>query len=772
MNEMKIKIYTLLIFLLTSFQISFGQCIWNGNEGVNTTLGTTIGTYNWKLDRYLVYTRQSQIIPDTIFSPFSNNSNPEPNIIHFTGQSVKDYEPSEGWELAQVNFGAPSNPYPNPTLMLYNRYLGILRIFIHVPYSENFNRNTATIDVLFFYPDGINNRYETALLAPVGRVLKGLDFFEKNLVTTSLQRSKEKGLFWLYADLPVAYDPCTCKNFTGIRVRPNFINVQKVDLKTSILTTNLMTGGNASNNFGSNISHALNAFNNTITDATKRGTQVATSVETASKFLDTYILNQFKRRDSSYLIPLNNGIDGFFQIDFLSQLKVPKDVKDGLGIFGAVFGLVEYFVTGGKTTATSASNINYRVTGTITDSIPGQESILYLPGSNWQGQSSGNAVKFKPVYNNAMGIFSLVETPKINFALGNLNIPGANYPVQTVTFKLNSVNQNEVIKYIINPASGLKAIPDDIKASLVVKIKKKDANSSGGPVAKPEVKSRDNYVFEEKGTQNATIQTPLMSLQCLNDYIGIFSCNDCTVQDLEFRVNIIATLGRKDNSGKPTVFNGQYLLAPTGISSLPLPSISDVNNVTNIKLEENISELNLTSDRTIQAWDKIVINGNINTNGFKLRLVAGKSIDIKDPSQLNSNIDLQIGIPNGCDQIIAPVSNTFAQNFCNSSQYRPQIQSLKVPTIPAVSNVNSHSFLISPNPFTDQITIDLNIEEATNANLDLSNAVGQTLKSMRLGVKEKGSYQETIETNDLAPGIYFLTLRTQNGTETKKIVKQ
>jgi hypothetical protein len=77
------------------------------------------------------------------------------------------------------------------------------------------------------------------------------------------------GLFWMYADLPVAYDPCTCNNFTAISVLPNFINVQQVNLLTATVNNNLINAGTSSPNFGTSISHSLDYFNKTATNVTK-----------------------------------------------------------------------------------------------------------------------------------------------------------------------------------------------------------------------------------------------------------------------------------------------------------------------------------------------------------------------------------------------------------------------------------------------------------------------------------------------------------------------
>jgi hypothetical protein len=94
---MKIKIIAILVIIIHKSLIE--QCAWDNNKGVNTTLGSTINTFDWRIDQYLVYTRTNQTIPDLIWSPFSSNNNASDNINGFIVQSNKDNDTLDGWEL-------------------------------------------------------------------------------------------------------------------------------------------------------------------------------------------------------------------------------------------------------------------------------------------------------------------------------------------------------------------------------------------------------------------------------------------------------------------------------------------------------------------------------------------------------------------------------------------------------------------------------------------------------------------------------------------------
>ena len=443
------------------------------------------------------------------------------------------------------------------------------------------------------------------------------------------------------------------------------------------------------------------------------------------------------------------------------------------GMVGSFLGILDYFISGGATTAMSNSNVNYNITGSIIDSIGSQKTNIYVPGTPWGSSGLSNAVKSRPYYNNTLGVFSLLETPKSQFAFNDPIPTGAQGQDQIVKMRLDK-NMISKLKYVVNPASNLE--PVSISAALVLDGSFAQVPTRFGHSQDPIVNSSVN-VLEQKGIipeqsyrwRVFTFSSPSMSFECLKDYVLEVKVPDSRFGTIVPKLLLNVTL-KESTTGKLFYYVSQYKLNPDKVQLSDL----SINEFSSIPLNVAINDLNLTSDLTIKAWQKIKISGNVQTNGFKLNLVAGGTVDI-DPVNLNANITIEIKTPADCPiNLPQPLSGPEVQSFCQSSAYNPIVPISSLSKNDTNNNYDKEQieFKVSPNPFTNQITIDLNIEEKTNANLDLSNAVGQTLKSINLGMKEKGSYQETIETNDLAPGIYFLTLRTQNGTETKKIVKQ
>jgi hypothetical protein len=777
------KIRTMIVMLLIGIvQSVSGQCLWDSNKGIVTPfsnkstpppMGSSIEAFRWLDDQYYVFTKTGQTVASPIWSPFSSQNNASANINGFIVSEPKDNDPNEGWELILKNFGASGDPYPNPTLVLYNRFTSILRVFVYVPQSANFDKNTAKIDIKFYYFTGATGpaKVESALLAPLSTPLLPLEKFKKKIAASTVQRTQFQGLFWMYADFPVAYDPCTCKKLSAIQIEPNFINIQEVNLLASVQKRNLTTNGASSPNFLSTISHAVDYVKTGLDEGKKKGTQVGASVKDVSDFLNTNVLPKFDYTTRVLTVSGSPDDDIIpFEKDILKTFRVPDFVKSAAPQLGLVLGVLEYITTSGKSTAVSATNVNYEIKGTITDSIPGQNSIIYVPGSKWIGDPNGNAVKFKPIYNNTLGTFSVLETPKLDFNLKFLGNVQSSFPFHFLTYKLNIPSGN-VLKYVINPASGLKVDPSEIKCSLIAKFKKElYINNNRTPKVSSLVSS---IVSEEKGTNMVIVQSPLMSLDCIRNFPALVSCEECKINDVEFRLQVVATLERDDNSGKKTFFSAQYQLTPSLVSTVSLPPSDD--DIAYIPFKFAVKDINLTANKTIRAWDKISVKGTINTNGFKLTLIAGSTVDIS-PTSLTPNVDIQIGYPANCNNFSSPVSGTDVSNFCSSTKYNPIVPTTFAPNDVAnslkVQKTTTTSLNVAPNPFNNQLSIQYELQEASQVTVSLSNALGQVVKVLVNEKVEAGSYQINESTADLPSGVYIITMKTPTGMKTQKVVKQ
>ena len=79
---------------------------------------------------------------------------------------------------------------------------------------------------------------------------------------------------------------------------------------------------------------------------------------------------------------------------------------------------------------------------------------------------------------------------------------------------------------------------------------------------------------------------------------------------------------------------------------------------------------------------------------------------------------------------------------------------------------------VYPNPFSDQLTIDLLWQSATPMQLQLTDVLGKSVYQKEVDVKTQNNF--SIPTEGLAAGMYMLTLTDANGNfvQRQKVVKQ
>jgi hypothetical protein len=93
-------------------------------------------------------------------------------------------------------------------------------------------------------------------------------------------------------------------------------------------------------------------------------------------------------------------------------------------------------------------------------------------------------------------------------------------------------------------------------------------------------------------------------------------------------------------------------------------------------------------------------------------------------------------------------------------------------TLSAVEEISAvNQFMIYPNPVTasQSITAQIDLKETTDLEINLLSTTGAMIQSIARQLPA-GTNRETINTQSLAPGIYFLQLRSDNQTSTKKLI--
>ena len=172
--------------------------------------------FDWRIHWIPIYCNSPYWNGD--FTPESPLWTTQADFYHITYQ---DYKWEDGWELMWVVRGYVSEtdnvnckkgascvdggaPDPIPWLILYNRYLGKLRVFAAVKQAATFTG--ASISIKFL--DGVGNIQTNLLNKPDDiEPLIALDKYIPNSNLNCISRYTENNTRWLYADFQMVYDP-------------------------------------------------------------------------------------------------------------------------------------------------------------------------------------------------------------------------------------------------------------------------------------------------------------------------------------------------------------------------------------------------------------------------------------------------------------------------------------------------------------------------------------------------------------------------------------
>ncbi|MEN9609697.1 MAG: hypothetical protein RLZZ628_511 [Bacteroidota bacterium] len=824
---MKNIYYLIIVWVLIMPFNGLSQCIDSDNateneaQNIKTPFQSTINRFNWREESYTFnMSNRLTSVPYVLtkLNPFFwQESNASTKHLQEQPVNAKDFEPKDGWELVAKFFGEPNLGTVAPYFVLYNRYEAILRVFVYVVPSLTFDQyNAARIDVNFILNTHAGkNKIESGLLGYTKIPTKGLDKFDKNTISSMPAFVRSSGEFWLYADFAMAYDPCTCNYFSNIRIDAYLMKISKMELLQEDITQATASSGGST----TGVIPIIDQFTKDIANITKKVTTVSTTLKAGLDLIQEFspkrVVHETKTIVDTSRTTGIAAITNFIDITKASPIpfalpawlkKNGKNFSSELGLFIGIIDLLSG--SGTPTTTTAQKGLKFKITGTDNSEFKITSIDIYVPGSNWN-PSLGDPLT-RPIYNNTLGLFALVETPKIKFFTKTTTVKGPLFEYKLSDGRLaTSSDYNHVawdfklqedVKYAINPASGYKSEPKDIKAALVFQVNAKCLNenvavSNNVGAAFPPLctfnspnTSSLRVVRGKKAdgtlSDTATITTPLMSLSCIKDYVAHLSFLGNTERRQQVlystapfaedvRLLIMATLERTGDPTKQHLFTAQYQLFPEK-NEAPITNTA----ISNIALNPVFGDLTLTEDLTIRAWETVTFKGKVNTNGFKLTVIAGTEVNIENPTDFPVTTDISIGLPTECKGIVPAQRPSQLYAFCAKSdtkKYNPIVPTSRErdEEEPIAAQKELKTMLnVVPNPFANQLTIHFALQEDSNGSISLTNAIGQVIKIQEFTQKGTGKYEEIMETNDVAPGVYYLTLQTKSGVETKKIVKQ
>ena len=167
--------------------------------------------------------------------------------------------------------------------------------------------------------------------------------------------------------------------------------------------------------------------------------------------------------------------------------------------------------------------------------------------------------------------------------------------------------------------------------------------------------------------------------------------------------------------------------------------------------------------RDVTIWNKALTDAQIVSN--MSACISGTESDIVGHFLLNENdikvIDYSTTAINGVYTNGTP-SNSVENTSCNDSLEMSQTVTVIVNSV-GIDELSSESLSIYPNPATSQITITNNQSQVLN--IKIIDVTGKTVTTVNGNVN-------TVNVSDLARGIYFLQVQTENGLLNSKFIKE
>lgn len=464
-----------------------------------------------------------------------------------------DFHPRDGWELLHRHFGynpdeiTTTNPAFDsrtyPYLLLYNRYTGKLRQVAYMP-----NGMGQQLFLKLGHKVAQNLKY-SAIFNGYDGLFRALD--RKTNVVNIRSPSKPNSIDGspVAGDFDVAYDPCVCNHKSELEFSYERVLTSDLSLEGRLVGTNVPLNGTG------NVNETLLNTKDFLWQVSKPGFSVNGGRQTyfnIDKLVAKYkeppktspSFGQLIRGGLTDLLKLgigaiSGGIDSWLagKVEKLARSLVPRTTSGGhcstytddgthtcgpvskpwfnpelikLGSVGLTGLSTNYFnsVLTPEQPKFNIPNISFLEAegifkGTATTSIPDETLSIRLitPGSK-DSNLPGILWQLYPFYNEALGIFAVLRTPKIDTYMENL-APNSNGGYNRYKFSLR-----QDIKYIFNPAADIDENKTQISASLIFKVSKKSYMSG------PSVNS-DGLMYMGDNGAEYIYQSAMFPLSCM-----------------------------------------------------------------------------------------------------------------------------------------------------------------------------------------------------------------------------------------------------------------
>lgn len=327
-----------------------------------------------------------------------------------------DIKKTDGWEMV-YNLFNPNQALPsNPSFVLYNKYRGLLRVYVYVT-NSGFTNSDYLTDGISVSPNAIN----THMLNYIGQDI--VDITSKKTVATQIQGTQIAPGTWYASQYEIAYDPNVSTSTwqqLGLNYTLKWTNISSVTLQGDIQGT--LKGTISTPASGFNLGNTL--------------------VSGALQFAGLSVLSNNAGPDNSH-----PGVG--------NKLGLPSMVFDAVkdGLTSGASGIVKNVfsaILGGNSNNTQQVNLTLNAKINLTGSIAGSGALIPDPGLGLGVPGTSNsqtAIGYLPYYNKPMGIFYINNKPTMYAEM----ITHGDGTFEGTTFQYNFMLDGNSFDPVFNP---------------------------------------------------------------------------------------------------------------------------------------------------------------------------------------------------------------------------------------------------------------------------------------------------------------------------------
>jgi hypothetical protein len=683
--------------------------------------------FNWQDSIYAVRPITGDCSrPDQTVSPFFRTDNVE------SLRESKDMLWSDGWELIARKFGLDeSNNYavdadPDMTMILYNKYTGLLRVVLKICRGSDYSAASITIK---FHSTSV---MKTDLLEFSKEISPLTKTFKESKFTAGAEYYNNNTK-WFYADFPMMYDPCTNMYQSKLNIISNLISTAQISLEGKVSgdiyskdvsgKAQIQKPGSYSwQDFSGLVNGKVSTVNSSIDKFRTESQQFAEKLEGK---------NASGESNSTATISALDKISSFLKDNqFLkSGLALVPWIKSGVSVFDA-------FIGGGKQTASTQAvklhpvtvNLTAKLNGSMTTTNPYHNVIFTNPGSKDANLDPANY----PYYNEVLGIFNLLQTPEVFYerTIQPLN-DGTLYPWTNTSSRVTVDRFNvdtTTIKYVLNPAAGLTI--QEMKFALITEgVYAPSAYQSS--TAHTDMRMNPDFFYEGKDIKSG-------SYKFRTDYFDAICLAKRTFKAIT-----------SYDTYEPSTYYGMWsVYRPKGI----------VNNDTTayLKIMLNLKRKDATS--TTQNVLYVV------TYPVKLKPAGMMKYWINETSCSNP-------------ALLLPASVNEVNTFCNSSFYAGSSRFSRSISDEDVEKINDKEpanpqgdITVAPNPNNGQFTIYIKPQAGMISKIYLHDMMGRIIDLPLIGNTNLDLGYEASFNETLAEGTYNLLIVSDKKIFKHKVV--